>query len=191
MREKIRNIIRDSVTSKALLLYDEDLLRKVGQSAQLILKTIKRGGKVLIFGNGGSAADSQHFAAELVGRFQKERRALPAIALTTDTSLLTALANDYSFDIVFKRQLESLATSKDVVFAISTSGRSKNVIEAVKFAKKLKIRTIGLTGKGPGALARLADIALVAPSGITARIQEIHILIIHIICEILEDEKLR
>jgi len=191
MKEKIKNIIRDSITSKALLLYDEDLLEKIERSAQLILKTVKRGGKILVFGNGGSAADSQHFAAELVGRFKKERRALPAVALTTDTSLLTALANDYSFDIVFKRQLESLATVKDVVFAISTSGRSKNVLEAVKLAKKLKIKTIGLTGGDGGALAKMTDIALVAPSGITARIQESHILIIHIICEILEDKILR
>ena len=191
MKEKIKNIIRDSITSKALLLYDEDLLEKIERSAQLILKTLKRGGKILVFGNGGSAADSQHFAAELVGRFKKERRALPAVALTTDTSLLTALANDYSFDIVFKRQLESLATVKDVVFAISTSGRSKNVLEAVKLAKKLKIKTIGLTGGDGGALAKMTDIALVAPSGITARIQESHILIIHIICEILEDKILR
>lgn len=183
----IKTIIAESLTIKAYCLYDTNLIDRIAAAASLITETIKKGGKLLIFGNGGSAADSQHFATELTGRFRKERRALPAIALSTDTSALTALANDYSFDVVFSRQLEALAEPKDLAFAISTSGEAKNVVRAARLAKKLKLKTIGLTGKGGGALKKNVDCALVVPSENTARIQETHILIIHILCELVED----
>jgi D-sedoheptulose 7-phosphate isomerase len=186
MEKMIKDIIQDSITTKALLLYDEKIIKKIRSCADTITKTLKKGGKVLIFGNGGSAADSQHFAAELVGRFQKERKAFPAIALTTDTSILTSLSNDYSFDIVFARQIQANAGPRDLAFAISTSGKAKNVIRGVKEAKRLKIKTIGLTGKDGGELAKIADLSIIIPSFVTARIQETHILIIHIICELVE-----
>ena len=187
IKEKIRQIIGDSITTKAYLLYDEKFIKKIEVICKLFIKTLKKGGKIFIFGNGGSAADSQHFAAELVGRFQKERKGLAAIALTTDTSILTSLGNDYSFDRIFERQIEALAGPRDLIFAISTSGKAKNVIEAVKKAKKLNLKTIGLTGKDGGELAKITDISLIIPSSITARIQESHILIIHIICEMAEE----
>ena len=186
MKKRIQEIVQESITAKAFLLYDDKIAEKIENAAALIIRTIKRGGKVLVCGNGGSAADSQHFAAELVGRFQKERRGLAAVSLATDTSCLTALANDYSFDIVFSRQVEALGTSKDILFAISTSGEAKNVIAAVKQAKKMKMATIGLTGKKGGALAKTAGLSLVMPSNVTARIQECHILVIHILCELVE-----
>lgn len=187
MKEKIKDIIKSSILANTCLLYEEGIIDKIKESADLIIKTLKKGGKVLIFGNGGSAADSQHFAAELVGRFRKERRGLAAIALTTDSSVLTSLSNDYSTDVIFKRQVEALARPGDLVFAISTSGKSKNVLYAVKQARILKCKTIGLTGAKRGELAKIVDIPLVAPSTVTARIQESHILIIHIICELVEN----
>ncbi|OGX41721.1 MAG: phosphoheptose isomerase [Omnitrophica WOR_2 bacterium RIFCSPLOWO2_12_FULL_50_9] len=152
-----------------------------------IRKVLKEGGKILFFGNGGSAADSQHIAAEFIGRFKKERRALAAIALTTDTSILTALGNDYGFDILFARQIEGLAGPKDLAFGISTSGNSKNVIEGIRQAKKMGLKTVSLTGCGGGALARLTDIRLIVPSQNTARIQESHICMAHAICELVEN----
>ncbi len=182
----IKQIISDSITTKAFLLYDDSFAIRLEQIASLIIKALKNKRKILIFGNGGSAADSQHFAAELIGRFQKERKGLAALALTANTSSLTALGNDYSFDIVFKRQIEALGERGDIALAISTSGNAKNVTEAVKLAKRLNIKTIGLTGKNGGQLAKSADISLVVPSSVTARIQEAHILIIHIICELVE-----
>ncbi len=186
MDQRIRKIIQESITANALVLYDDALIKKIETAAGLMIKSLKAGGKILICGNGGSAADSQHFAAELVGRFQKERKGLAAIALSTDTSILTALANDYAFDVVFSRQVESLATSKDVLFAISTSGKAKNVNAAVKRARKIGAATIGLSGKDGGELKKNAQLTLIAPSSVTARIQECHILIIHILCEIIE-----
>lgn len=185
--DRIREIIGDSITTKAFLLYDKAYAEKIEKIALLIVNALKKGNKILIFGNGGSASDSQHFAAELVGRFQKERKGLAALALSTDTSSLTALSNDYSFDIVFKRQIEALGRPGDVAFAISTSGKAKNVLEAVRQANKMKLKTIGLTGKNGGALAQSAGLSLIVPSNVTARIQESHILIIHIICELIED----
>jgi D-sedoheptulose 7-phosphate isomerase len=187
MKQKIKDIIVGSIETKTHLLYDAKTISGIEESARSIVATLKKGGKVLICGNGGSAADSQHFAAELVGRFQKERRALAAMALSTDTSVLTSLSNDYAFDRVFERQIEALASSKDLLFAISTSGKAKNVIAAVKRAKKIGLKTIGLTGRDGGDLAKITDIPLVVPSALTARIQELHILIIHIICALVED----
>jgi D-sedoheptulose 7-phosphate isomerase len=185
--DRIRELIGDSITTKAFLLYDKAYAEKIEKIALLIVNALKKGSKILIFGNGGSAGDSQHFAAELVGRFQKERKGLAALALSTDTSSLTALSNDYSFNIVFKRQIEALGRPGDVAFAISTSGNAKNVLEAVRQANKMKLKTIGLTGKTGGGLSQTAGLSLIVPSNVTARIQESHILIIHIVCELIED----
>jgi D-sedoheptulose 7-phosphate isomerase len=160
----------------------------VARAAQMIAESMRAGGKLLLFGNGGSAADAQHIAAELAFRMGRERDALPALALTTDTSLLTAISNDRSFDFVFARQLQALGRRGDVALAISTSGNSRNVIAAVEQARALEIRTIGLLGKDGGQLARLVELALIVPSDNTQRIQETHITIGHIICQLLEDE---
>ena len=146
------------------------------------------GKKLLIFGNGGSAADAQHIAAELTGRYKTERRGLPAIALTTDTSALTAIGNDYGYDRVFQRQVEALANEGDVIIGISTSGNSKNVILALEEAKKLGCKTIGFSGKGGGEMNEVCDINLVVPSDNTPRIQEMHIMIGHIICQSVDNE---
>ena len=151
-----------------------------------ITEAIKDGNKIVVFGNGGSAADSQHMAAEFVGRFQKERRAMPAIALSTNTSILTALSNDYGYDSSFARQIEALGQKGDIAIAISTSGEARNVIEAVKAAKRKGMIAAGLTGKDGGELAKIVDISIVVPSQNTARIQESHITLIHIICELVE-----
>jgi len=159
----------------------------IKKAAEVIFESFQKEGRLLIAGNGGSAADSQHFAAELVGRFKKERQALPAIALTTNSSILTALANDYSFDKVFSRQIEALARKGDVFFAISTSGNSANIIEALKTAKSKECFTIGLTGKTGNQMSEFSDILIKADSEDTPRIQENHILIIHAICEIIEN----
>jgi len=147
---------------------------------------LRAGGKILACGNGGSAADAQHLAAELVGRFREERRALPAIALTADTALLTALGNDYGYQRVFARQVEALAQRDDVLLAFSTSGNSANVVEAAQTARRLGCTVIGFTGAGGGALAGHADVLLKAPSSTVARIQEIHTLCIHVLCEALD-----
>jgi len=155
----------------------------------LIIRAYNAGGKVIFFGNGGSAADAQHLAGELMGRFKKkDRQALPAIALTTNTSILTAIANDYGYDRVFSRQIEALATDKDIVIGISTSGNSPNVIEAIRTAKKKGAKTVGLTGQDGGKLAKVVDLALRVPSKNFSRVQEAHITIGHIICELVETE---
>ncbi len=185
--KRIKEIVKESITAHARLLYDDRLVETIARAAEAVTVTLKKGGKILIFGNGGSAADSQHFAAELVGRFQRDRRALAAVALSTDTSLLTAVSNDYSFEKVFQRQIEALGRRGDLAFALSTSGDSRNVLAAVSSAKKMKIRTVGLTGEKGGRLAKTADICLRAPATVTARVQEIHILIIHAICALVEE----
>lgn len=184
MKQRIQEIFRESIAVKEKTLADN--LSAIESAVGEIIKSLRGGGKIIIFGNGGSAADSQHIAAEFIGRFQKERQALPALALTTDTSALTALGNDYSFDIVFARQIEALGKKGDIALGISTSGNSKNVIEAVNVARKKGIRTIGLLGAGGGKLAPLVDIQIVVPSKNTARIQESHICIFHSICELVE-----
>ena len=153
-----------------------------------LIKALKNGNKVLLFGNGGSAADSQHIAAEMVSRFRRERKALPAIALTTDTSILTAIGNDYSFDNVFARQIEALGELGDVAIGISTSGNSPNVIKAVRTAKQMKLVTIGLTGESGGELKNCVDICFQAPSPSTPHIQEVHLTVAHAICDIVESE---
>jgi len=156
--------------------------------AFLMTACIASGNVIFWCGNGGSAADSQHLAAELVGRFKKDRKALRSIALTTDTSVLTCVANDYSYEDIFSRQLEALARSGDVLVVISTSGQSENVLRAIKTAKQLGVKTIALLGKDGGEAKDLADVSLVVPSNSTARIQEAHILIGHILCDLIEQE---
>lgn len=160
----------------------------VTTAVMMIVEAIRNERKLLIFGNGGSAADAQHIAAELVFRMGRLRAALPAIALTTDTSVLTAIANDRSFDYVFARQIEALGRDGDVVLAISTSGNSQNVVEAVVQARQLGMKTIGLLGGEGGAARTLVDLALIVPHAETPRIQETHLLIAHIICQLIEDE---
>jgi D-sedoheptulose 7-phosphate isomerase len=162
--------------------------RQIVEAALLISDCLAAGGKLLLFGNGGSAADAQHLAAEFVGRFVVERPGLAAIALTTDSSILTAVANDYGFERVFARQIEALARPGDVAIGISTSGNSPNVIEAVKTAKKQNLKTIGLVGNDGGALAGCVDLAVTVAAENTARIQECHIAIGHILCELVENE---
>jgi D-sedoheptulose 7-phosphate isomerase len=157
------------------------------QAGARIAAALRAGGKLLVFGNGGSAADAQHFAAELSGRFQKERAALSALALTTDPSVITALANDYGFEHVFRRQVEAHGRAGDVAFGISTSGRSKNVIEALRLAKQLGLITIGLTGRGGGAIREIVDLLIDVPHDNTARIQEVHGMVVHLLAEIVED----
>ena len=146
------------------------------------------GGKLLIMGNGGSAGDAQHIAAELVGRFKKERKAIPALALTVDTSSLTALGNDYGFETIFERQIEAIANKDDAVIGISTSGNSENVVRAIKKANSIGAYTIGLLGNNGGRLKEIVNLPIVIPSKDTARIQEVHITIGHIICEIIEED---
>jgi D-sedoheptulose 7-phosphate isomerase len=168
-------------------LCDENL-QPVVAAAAAILAASNDGGKVLVFGNGGSAADAQHLATDLVGRFQRERRALAAVALTADSSLLTAIANDYAFDRVFVRQIEALGAGGDVAFGISTSGRSTNVVEGLRAARARGLRTIALTGKDGGPAGALADIHINVPDPSTARVQEAHRTLIHAICELVERE---
>ena len=166
----------------------ESMVGEIEQVVRFIVAAYKAGGKVVLFGNGGSAADAQHLAGELVGRFMLKRQAFPAIALTTNTSTLTALANDYGYEAVFSRQVEALVNDKDVVIAISTSGDSLNVIEAIELAKVKGAKTIGLTGGDGGKLAEVANLVLTVPSDSTPRIQEAHITIGHIVCELVERE---
>jgi D-sedoheptulose 7-phosphate isomerase len=161
---------------------------KIVDAANIIAASLKNGGKVLLFGNGGSAADAQHLAAELVGRFVLERSPLPGIALTTDSSILTAVGNDYGFDQVFVRQILALGRPGDVAIGISTSGNSPNVIKAVQAAAERGLRTIGLAGRDGGALAKAVEIAITVPSTNTARIQECHIAVGHVLCELVEDD---
>jgi D-sedoheptulose 7-phosphate isomerase len=162
-------------------------IRGMVQAAIMIVECLRVGGKLIAFGNGGSAADAQHLSAELVGRYRSDRRALAAIALTTDTSALTSISNDLGFDHIFSRQLEAIGKPGDVVLAISTSGNSPNVLRAVVLAKTLGIATIGLTGRSGGKLRDCVDICLSVPSDSTPRIQEAHSLMIHILCGIVED----
>lgn len=185
MKEKIKSIIRESVEVKNALA--ESQSSAIATAAEAVIKTLKEGGKIIIFGNGGSAADSQHIAAELVGRFLKERKALPAIALTTNSSILTAISNDYSYNQVFSRQLDAIAAKNDTVIGISTSGKAPNVSEAVSLANKKGITTIALTGCDGGDLAKIANISIIVPSRATPRIQEAHITIGHIICQLAEE----
>jgi D-sedoheptulose 7-phosphate isomerase len=184
MRELVTRELEESAAVKREIA--QHLSDVIAKAARLILEAYKVGGKVLLIGNGGSAADAQHIAAELVGRFKLERVGLPAMALTTNTSILTALANDYGYDSVFSRQLEVLASERDVLIAITTSGTSPNILKGVEMAHSKGATVIGLTGKSGGKLKDIADLVIRVPSDDTARIQEAHITIGHIICRLVE-----
>lgn len=163
------------------------LFPQIEKMAEICAEALKRGNKILLCGNGGSAADAQHIAAEFVGRFHNERNSLPALALTTDTSILTSVANDYSYDVVFARQVEGLGAEGDVLWGISTSGNSKNVNLALEAAHRRGMVTIGSAGKDGGSMKALCDEVFLVPSPTTARIQEMHILCAHIICQIIDE----
>ncbi len=165
----------------------ERLLPQLELASAAVVSCLKSGGKIMLCGNGGSAADAQHIAAEIIGRFETERRALPAIALTTDTSILTAVGNDYGYDSIFQRQVQGLAQPGDLVIGYSTSGNSKNVINAVSEAKKAGCKVVTLTGKGGGALAEISDIDLCVDSSSTARIQEAHAFLGHALCSAIDE----
>lgn len=184
MKKEIKKQIRESIGTKERL--QETSLEDIAEAAQKIINAFKEGHKVLLCGNGGSAADAQHIAAEFVGKFLKERSPLPAIALTTDTSILTSLSNDYDYKLAFSRQIQALGEKGDILIAISTSGKSPSVIEAVKAAAKRGIFTIGLTGRDGSKLKDVVGLAIVVPSHETPRIQEAHILIGHILCDMAE-----
>jgi D-sedoheptulose 7-phosphate isomerase len=185
MKKKIETLLKENIDVKNKLL--EGHVAKIEELAKAMLKTIKSGHKILLFGNGGSATDSLHIAAELVGRFRKERKALPAIALTANISVLTALGNDYSFDYIFERQVEALGNKGDMAIGISTSGCSKNVIRGILKASKMGIKTAALTGDKKGELFKISDLCIRVPSVNTPRVQEAHITIGHIVCELIED----
>lgn len=182
--------IRAQLVAHAALIkvIEERLADNIAEAVTILKDALAGGRKLLVMGNGGSAADAQHFAAEIVGRFKMERPALPAIALTTDSSILTAIGNDYGFDAVFSRQVEGLASTGDVVVGISTSGNSPNVLAALAIARERGCRTIALVGRDGGTIKSAADLSLIVPSNDTPRIQEAHITIIHIICDLLEKQ---
>ena len=180
----------DKVFEATILLHErvrQMELTPVTRAAEAIGEAFARGGRLFVFGNGGSAADAQHMAAELVGRFARDRRALPALALTTDGSVLTSVANDYSFERVFVRQIEALGRPGDVAFGISTSGNSANVLKAIDAATAGRLKTVALTGGDGGLIGAAAEIHINVPDASTARVQEVHRTLIHVICELVED----
>jgi D-sedoheptulose 7-phosphate isomerase len=186
VRDRIERSFRESLRVKEALLSRQ--VEAIEAAARALADALRSGGKILIFGNGGSAADAQHIAGELVGRYLRERRSLPAISLTTDTSILTAVGNDLGFENVFARQIEGLGRRGDVAWGISTSGRSPNVLEALKKARNVGMVTLGLTGGDGGGVKDLVDHWINVPSGETPRIQESHILVGHVLCELVEEE---
>ena len=184
----MKKYIEESIETKNKISNSPKILDELKLIVLEINECLRQGGKILLAGNGGSAADAQHFASEIVGRFKKERKGYPAIALTTDSSILTAWSNDYGFDTIFSRQIEALGREGDIFFGISTSGNSKNIIEAVKKAKELGVINVCLLGKDGGKLKDLTDFSVVVPSVNTPIIQECHIMLIHIICEEVEKQ---
>ena len=184
--ERVRSLIQSSIAVKQKLLQDVELVASVAEVSKLIVDALLQGKKILLLGNGGSAADAQHIAAEFVGRFAFDRPALPALALSVNTSCVTAIGNDYGFDLVFSRQIEALGQKGDVAIGISTSGSSANVLHAMSTSKKLGLRTLALTGCTGGKLKNEVEFCLCAPSTETPRIQECHILMGHIISELVE-----
>ncbi len=182
IQEEFQNHIKTSQKSM------ENLSGDIEIAAKICIEALKKNGKIILFGNGGSAADAQHIAAELVGRYMTERQGLAAIALTTDTSILTSIGNDYGYEEIFSRQIEALAKPEDVVVGISTSGTSKNVINAIKLANATGCNIIGFSGKDGGKMNRICDVNIVVPSNDTARIQEMHILIGHTLCHLIDFE---
>lgn len=184
MKEAIRSQLREH--RAVIETIEQQLVPAIAAAGEMLAKALSEGKKLLVMGNGGSAADAQHLAAEIVGRFKLERRGLPAIALTTDTSIITAVGNDYGFEMIFRRQIEALAAAGDVVFGISTSGSSANVRTALLLAGEMGCRTIGLLGRDGGDIKNCVELALTVPGQDTPRIQEGHITIIHIICDLVE-----
>ena len=185
MKNKIRDIFKESIRVKEKT--SQEQIDTIAKITRMIIRSLKNNGKIILCGNGGSAADCQHIACEFIGRFKKNRDPLPAIALSTDTSVLTSLANDYSYELVFAKQVQGLAKKNDILIAISTSGTAGNVIKAVETAKDFGLKTVAFTGKGGGKLAKLTDISFIVPSQDTPRIQEVHITAAHAICEIVEE----
>lgn len=188
MKKYLNNEISASIETKQKILADEALLQAITDAATACVEAYRRGNKTILAGNGGSAADAQHIAAELVGRYGFDRPSIPSLALTTDTSNLTAIGNDYGYDKVFSRQLEGMGVEGDIFFGISTSGNSQNIVNAFESAKAKGIMTIALVGRDGGKMAQMADIAIIVPSNATPRIQESHIMIGHIICDVIEKE---
>ena len=185
MKNLIQNEINAHINATNAL---DKLTEKIATSAKLCIDCLNSAAKILIFGNGGSAADAQHIAAELIGSYKLQRKSLPAIALTTDSSVITSLGNDFGFDKIFSRQIESIANEGDIVIGITTSGKSSNVISALKLASEKKCTTIGLSGNKGGELNDICDINIVIPSNDTARIQEMHIVIGHTLCHLIDFE---
>jgi len=183
--ELLRNALADHQTVMDSL---QEMLPQISAVSERMRSCLTQGGKILLMGNGGSAADSQHIAAEIVGRYKRERKGLPAIALTTDTSILTSVANDYGYEYIFARQVEALCGPLDVVIGLSTSGNSPNVVRGIETAKQIGATTVGMTGGSGGKLTALCDFNLVMPSSDTPRIQEAHIFIGHVLCELAEAE---
>src|SRR4030066_744532 len=186
--KKVNALLKESINVTEELCKQTAEIEKIEKTVKLITAALKKGKKIVLFGNGGSAADAQHIAGELAGRFKLERQGLPAIALTTNTSVLTAIANDYGYDMVFSRQVEGIVEQGDVVIGISTSGKSPNVIEGIKAAKKREAYTVGLTGAKGERIEKLADICIKVPSTETPHIQEAHITVGHIICQLVEED---
>lgn len=186
LKWEISDYLKEGIRVKQAVI--DGQLDRIEKIANLMIETYKSRKKILVFGNGGSASDAQHFVGELVGRFKINRQALPAIALNTDTTVMTAISNDFGYDNIFERQVEALAEEGDLIIGISTSGNSENVVRAIHRAKGMGLKTVGLTGINGGRLSEIADVLVTVPSGNTPRIQEAHIAIIHIICELLERE---
>ena len=184
----IGDIEKSIIDSTNIIMQSTSLSEKISNSIEAIINCLKNGNKIVLFGNGGSAADAQHIAAEFIGRFTRERESYPAISLTTDSSILTSLGNDYSYDIIFSRQCESLVSKDDVVIGISTSGNSKNVELGLKTSKKKGAFTIALLGNGGGSIKNHVDVPIIVDSLSTPRVQEVHRVIYHIICEIVEQK---
>ena len=188
MHNKIRNIISESVAVKKNLLEDDSLINTIDEVAHVIVKSFKQGNRVYFAGNGGSAADAQHLAAELSGRFYTDRDALPAEALHCNTSYLTAVANDYSYDVIYARLIKGIANKGDVLIGLSTSGNSGNIMQAFEMARQKGVITVGFTGATGGKMKACSDYLINIPSTDTPRIQESHILVGHIICQLVEEE---
>jgi len=187
-KEQVRRVQEQCAASAALVRQiGEEYADRIAEVAEVMIAALRAGKKILVCGNGGSAADAQHFAAEMIGRFRKERQPIPVLALTTDTSILTAVGNDYGFDQVFVRGVAGLGVSGDVVVGISTSGNSANVAQALRWAQAHGLTTVGLLGSGGGVIAGVCDYALVVPARDPARVQECHGVIIHALCDLIEE----
>ncbi len=190
MNQSMETIIEKycNVCQENLAKLNNQCANNIYKASNIIINTIKRKNKLMIMGNGGSASDSQHLSAELIGRFIKDRKPFPAIALTTDTSILTSVSNDYSFEDVFLRQLQGIGNSGDAILAITTSGNSKNIIKAAEYANNNKLKVISLTGNNGGIISSMSDCNISVPSEVTSHIQEMHIVVIHLLCTLIENK---